>query len=111
MKQRQDSYFAVTLPGLEGVCARELEQLGIGPLRQVAGGVEFEGGLRELYLANLWLRTATRILVRVGDVHARDFPGLYRKLLRLPWGRFLRSGRGFEVRATCHSSRLSHSGP
>lgn len=109
LKQRQDRYFAVTSPGLEGVCARELEALGIDPLRQLVGGVEFEGGLRELYLANLWLRTATRILVRVGDVHARDFPGLYRKLLRLPWGRFLRPGGNCEVRASCRRSRLLHS--
>ena len=42
LKQRQDRYFAVTSPGLEGVCAKELERLGIEPLRQLAGGVEFE---------------------------------------------------------------------
>lgn len=110
MKQRQDKYFAVTLPGLEGVCAGELLRLGIETVHPVAGGVEFEGGLRELYLANLWSRTATRILVRVGEVHARDFPGLYRKLLRLPWGRFLRPGTDWKIRASCHSSRLLHSG-
>lgn len=110
MKQRQDRYFVVTLPGLEPVCAAELRRLGIEPLGLPVGGVEFEGGLRELYLANLWLRTATRILVRVGEVHARDFPGLYRKVLKLPWGRFLRSGAQCEVRASCHGSRLSHSG-
>lgn len=109
MKQRQDRYFAVTLPGFESVCAEELKSLGLVDLRVLFGGVEFTGGLRELYLANLWLRTATRILVRVGEVHARDFPALYRKLLRLPWGRFIRSGSRCEVRASCHSSRLIHS--
>ncbi|HKJ05579.1 MAG TPA: class I SAM-dependent RNA methyltransferase [Geopsychrobacteraceae bacterium] len=110
MKQRQDRYFVVTLPGLEEVCCKELKRLGIEPLRLLVGGVEFEGGLRELYLANLWLRAATRILVRVGELHARDFPGFYRKLLRLPWGRFLHPGGQLDVRASCHSSRLVHSG-
>lgn len=109
MKQRQDRYFAVTLPGLEAVCADELTRLGVGCVNPVAGGVEFEGGLRELYLANLWVRTATRILVRVGEVQARDFPGLYRKLVKLPWGRFLKPGCRFEVRAKCRRSRLVHS--
>ncbi|MDT8420035.1 MAG: class I SAM-dependent RNA methyltransferase [Desulfuromonadales bacterium] len=110
MKQRLDRYFAVTQPGFEALCAAELVQLGIAPVRQLDGGVEFEGGLRELYQANLWLRTASRILVRVGDTHVRDFPGLYRKLVKMPWGRFLRPGSHFEVRASCHRSRLSHSG-
>lgn len=110
MKQRLDRYFAVTQPGFEALCAAELAQLGIAPVRQLDGGVEFEGGLRELYQANLWLRTASRVLVRVGDTHVRDFPGLYRKLVKMPWGRFLRPGAQFEVRASCHRSRLNHSG-
>jgi putative N6-adenine-specific DNA methylase len=72
--------------------------------------VEFSGGLRELYQANLWLRSAARILVRLGEVQARDFPTLYKRLVRLPWGRFVKPGSKYTIRATCHRSRLSHSG-
>jgi putative N6-adenine-specific DNA methylase len=79
-------------------------------VRIVAGGVEFCGGLREIYLANLWLRSASRILVRLGVVKCRDFPDLYRKGLRLPWGRFLRSETGLQIRASSQRSRLIHSG-
>lgn len=109
MAERENCYFAVTLPGFESVCAGELQQLKIYSGCQ-RGGVEFHGGLRELYQANLWLRSATRILVRLGEVTARDFPTLYKRLLRLPWGRFIKPGVPCDVRVVCHRSRLSHSG-
>lgn len=101
--------FAVTVPGLEAVCSAELEELGITAL-QVRGGVSFRGGLHELYLANLWLRSVSRILVRLGTVTARDFPTLYQRLLRLPWGRFIKPGTGCDIRAVSSRSRLTHTG-
>jgi len=106
----ENLYFAVVPPGFEGICARELTTIGLQPLRQVRGGVEFAGGLRELYLANLWLRSAARILVRSGEVTARDFPTLFQRLVRLPWGRFVKPGSSCEIRVTSHGSRLNHTG-
>src|SRR5512134_1975510 len=82
--------FAVTAPGLEAICARELAALAMADVRPVSGGVEFTGGLRDLYLANLWLRTASRVVVRLGGFKSSDFPELFRKTSRLPWGRFIR---------------------
>jgi len=102
--------FAVTAPGLEELCASELRALAVEGVRAVPGGVEFLGELRDLYRANLWLRTASRVLVRVGVVKSRDFPELYRKTLRLPWGRFVRPGTPVGVRAVSHGSRLQHTG-
>jgi putative N6-adenine-specific DNA methylase len=110
MKKTEDTLFAVTAPGLEGLCAGELQALGLEGIAPTPGGVEFRGGLRELYLANLWLRTASRVVVRLGSVRSRDFPDYYRKLVRLPWGRFLRPEATVQVRATSHGSRLNHSG-
>jgi len=110
MAQRIEHIFAVTAPGLEAVCAAELRQ-ALGVECQVEpGGVAFAGAPRELYLANLWSRCASRILVRVGEISARDFPGLYRKVVQLPWGRYVRPGTALEVRATSRSSRLVHTG-
>lgn len=109
MAEADNCYFAVTVPGFEPVCAGELRQLKIESTCQF-GGVEFHGGLSELYRANLWLRSATRIVVRLGEVTARDFPTLYKRLLRLPWGRFIKPGTPCNVRVVCHRSRLSHSG-
>ncbi len=105
----QNRYYVITPPGLELICAGELARLGI-PGSVSRGGVEFAGGLRELYLANLWLRSASRVLVRLGELKARDFPTLYKRLVRLPWGRFIKPGTHCEVRVTCHRSRLNHSG-
>ena len=110
MKKSEDRLFAIVPPGLEGICAGELRALDLAGVEVVAGGVEFSGGLRELYLANLWLRTASRVVVRLGSLRSRDFPDFYRKLVRLPWGRFLRTDTTVQVRATSHASRLIHTG-
>jgi putative N6-adenine-specific DNA methylase len=110
LKKTLEQLFAVTAPGLETVCAAELRALGIDDVRAVGGGVEFAGGLRELYLANLWLRSASRVVVRVGAVKCSDFPDLYRKTSRLPWGKFLSPTTPVAVRAASHRSRLIHTG-
>ncbi len=110
MQKQTNKYFIVTAPGFERICAKEMSDLGIQPINIVRGGVEFTGGLKELYLANLWLRSASRILVRLGDVVARDFPTLFQRLSRLPWGRFIKSGTPCEIRVASHGSRLNHTG-
>ena len=106
--RRRENFFAVVSPGLEPVCANELTALGIPHDSREAGGVAFSGQLRELYLANLWLRTASRILVRLAEFHSRDFPDLYHKAVKLPWGRFIRPETPVVFRVTCHGSRLGH---
>ncbi|MEA3362908.1 MAG: class I SAM-dependent RNA methyltransferase [Thermodesulfobacteriota bacterium] len=110
MQKQKNDYFVVTAPGFETICARELVDLGIQPINTVRGGIEFEGGLQELYLTNLWLRSASRILVRLGGVVARDFPILFQRLSRLPWGRFVKPGVAYEIRVASRGSRLTHTG-
>lgn len=105
-----DRFFVITPPGLEMVCTQELQELGLAPRNRTRGGVTFTGGLRELYLANLWLRSASRILVRLGEVKAADFPTLYQRLVRLPWGRFIKPGKACQIRVASHKSRLTHRG-
>lgn len=108
--KKSTEFFIITAPGLETVCAAEATALGLDEVRMSPGGVGFVGGLRELYLANLHLRTATRIVARLGAFKATDFPELFRKAVRLPWGSFLRPGTAVEVRVTAHRSRLLHTG-
>lgn len=109
MKNRPQQLFAVVPPGLESLCADELRALGMAQARPVPGGVEFPGGLRELYQANLWSRTASRILVQIGEFRSRDFPDFFRRAARLPWGGFLHPGQPFQVRVNSRRSRLLHS--
>lgn len=70
----------------------------------------FGGGQRELYRANLMLRTATRVLLRVGDFHARDFEQLRRRASRLAFEDYIAPGRAVRITVTCSRSRLRHTG-
>jgi len=110
MKNSQEQFYAIVAPGFEAVCAEELRQHLHVAVETERGGVTFEGKLRELYLANLWSRCASRIVVRLDSFKCRDFPTLHRKAARLPWGRFIKTDRAVVVRATCHQSRLNHTG-
>jgi putative N6-adenine-specific DNA methylase len=109
-----DTYFAVTAPGLEPFTARELHHLGLLPdLSGQAvspGGVTFKGDRFALQRANLHLRTATRILARLGSFfYATTFTELRERASRLPWERFITPGQPVSLRVTCHQSRLIHS--
>jgi len=101
--------FAVCAPGLEPVLVAELEALGLRA-RSIPGGAEIQGDLRDLQRLNLWLRTAGRVLVRLGQVEATSFSELVRKASALPFETFLRRGEPVSLRVTCHRSRLYHSG-
>src|SRR5512145_752334 len=92
--------FVVSAPGMEEITARELAALGPAP-HPIAGGVEFTGALRDLYRANLLLRTASRVTVRLGEFYAAAFSELRKKASRLPWERYLRPGQPVAVRVTC----------
>lgn len=102
------SYFAVAAPGLERLAERELNALGIGA-EASTGGASFSGGRVNLYHANLHLRTASRVLVRLGGFHAAAFSELRKKASRLPWEAYLRPGQSVAIHATSHKSKLYHS--
>ena len=107
--------FAVTAPGLESITAGELKTLGLRGTRgegrgtREAGGVSFVGDLQAIYRANLWLRTASRVLMRLGQFHASTFYELERRAKKLDWAAYLPATGSVEVRVTCRKSRLYHS--
>lgn len=112
--------FAVTAPGLEPCALREIQSLGLTPLTgksaaapaesgEDAGGVAFEANQSDLYRVNLHLRTANRVIARLGDFYAAAFSELHKKAARLPWEQYLRPGQAVAIRATCHKSKLYHS--
>lgn len=116
-----ESFFAVAAPGLEPFTAQELRNLGLleldtevasetSPAVVQPGGIAFRGDLTTLYRANLYLRTATRVLLRMGEFYVAAYSELRRKLRRLDWPRFLTPGQRVNIRVTCHKSKLSHSG-
>lgn len=71
--------------GLEGVLARELSELGLGPARVGVGVVGFSGGFHEVLLANVWLRTAMRVVVKVAEGRVDHRRHLYELARDIPW--------------------------
>ncbi len=104
--------FAACGVGLETLLARELATLARGRSLQVGaaepGGVEFTADLAGIYAANLHLRTASRVVVRIGAFHASTFHELERRARRLPWRAFVSPGTSVEFRVTSRKSRLYH---
>jgi putative N6-adenine-specific DNA methylase len=101
--------FVVCTPGLEAVVSSEMRSLGLQG-RALAGGVELPGGLEEAMRMNLWLRTASRVLVRLGEpFRATAFAELVRKGSSLSWESFVRKKMRVAFRVTCRKSRLYHS--
>jgi putative N6-adenine-specific DNA methylase len=108
---RRREYFAVTAPGFEGLCLDELRSLEPNQFSASAetGGVAFKGRLQDCYLANLNLRTASRILMRIEALHATHFGQLQKKFSDIPWELFLRNDKSPLVHVTTHHCKLYHS--
>src|SRR6185437_1808815 len=100
--------FAICAPGLERLAARELESLSLTPHDITPGGVSFRGDVEAVWRANLWLRTASRVVVRLGSFRARALGELERRARDLPWDTVLPARCAVRVRATAHKSRLYH---
>jgi putative N6-adenine-specific DNA methylase len=107
---RKRQFFAATAPGLEPLCKAELTCLlpSETPLTMVEGGVEFQGRLHDCYLADLNLRTANRVLMRIASFHAANFRQLEKNLIAVPWELFLLPNPLIRVRVTSRHSRLYH---
>ncbi len=106
------TFFAVTAPGLESLCRREIQQYAeSAAITGVEkGGVTFEGRLHDIYSANLMCRTAHRFLMRIGEFRAETFEALAQKAGAVPWELYLSPGVSIDVKVSAHRSRLYHSG-
>ena len=100
--------FIATAPGLESIAAGEAKPLGAKG-KQEPGGISLTGDTRLLYLANLHLRTPSRVIVRLGRFHASTFYELERRAKKIAWQNFLPAKTSIDLRVTCHKSRLYHS--
>jgi len=100
--------FAVCQPGLEDILGLELNRLGIKGVK-TTGGVEFSGDILTIYSVNLWLRTATRVLARIGKFPLSSLQKVRNRFSRYPWEIYIGSSRSVRIRASCHKSRIYHS--
>jgi putative N6-adenine-specific DNA methylase len=107
-RPNQHTAFAVTAPGLESLCAAELRVLEIRSTVD-DGGAQWHGSIESIARANLWLRTASRVLVRVAEFRATAFYELELHAKRIAWDRFVAAASSVEFRVTCRKSKLYHS--
>lgn len=103
------SYFATTSKGLEGVLAEEIAALGGKSVAVSAGGISFSGDRDLCYRANLWLRTANRVLLRISDFSAPTPEALYEGVKAVPWPDLFSVRRTIAVEAAVRDSALTHS--
>ena len=73
-------------------------------------GVEFNGRLKNAYVCNLWLRSASRVLCRLVPFRAGVAEELFRKVLRIPWDLWLNPEARLDIDAHVEHSRISHEG-
>lgn len=85
-----------------------MEALGVATQAVEPGLIECAGDLAIVHKLNLHLRTASRVLMRLGVFNAAAFSELHKKASRLPWKNYLAPGQAIAVRVTTHASRLYH---
>ncbi|HFU3729616.1 TPA: class I SAM-dependent RNA methyltransferase [Streptococcus suis] len=104
--KKQFELIATAAAGLEAVVGREIRNLGYDC--QVENGrVRFEGGVDAIARTNLWLRSADRIKIIVGQFPARTFEELFQGVFALDWENYLPLGCKFPIsKAKCVKSKL-----
>src|SRR5438876_726387 len=102
-------YFATCARGIEAVLADELRALKASTVEPGRGGVHFAGDQALLYQANLWLRTAIRVLWPILEVHVTSPEELYEAVRSLDWSRYLTPDHTLAVDCNVRDSHITHS--
>lgn len=91
--------------GLEGLVKKELQKMGIDA-RGELGGARFSATPAQVFEANLWLRTADRVLLLMGEEKVFSFEDLFQFVQSLPWEDILPRNASFPVNGKCARSQL-----
>lgn len=93
--------------GLEAVLKREIIDLGYEISKVEDGKVTFFGDAEAVCYANIFLRTAERVLLKVGSVHAETFEELFQATKGLPWEEYIpKDGKFWVTKANSIKSKL-----
>lgn len=93
--------------GLEAVLKKEITDLGYEVLSVEDGRVTFAGDENALCRANVFLRTAERILLKIGSFHAETFEELFQGTKNLPWEAYIpEDGKFWVAKAASIKSKL-----
>lgn len=95
---------------MEPFALAEAQTLGLpAALEPGGGGLTWSGDIRSVLLANIGLRIASRVVVRLATFEARSFAELERHSRQIPWTRVVTPNSDVQFRVTCKKSRLYHS--
>ncbi|MDR3363754.1 MAG: class I SAM-dependent RNA methyltransferase [Clostridiales Family XIII bacterium] len=93
--------------GLEAVVRREIEGLGFKVTGREDGRITYIANEAGLVRSNLWLRTADRVLIKLGEFKALAFEDLFQGMRAIPWETLIPEDGNFTVGATSVKSQLS----
>ena len=98
---------AATTFGLEAVVRREIEALDYKIIKTEDGRVIFEGSERAIARANLWLRSADRVQIKMAEFKALEFEDIFQSVKGIPWEEWIPMEGNFIVNAVSVKSKIS----
>src|SRR5438270_6463170 len=104
-----ERYFATCGRGIEPVLADELRELGGADVLPGRGGVHFAGDRALLYRANLWLRTAIRVLKPILEATVTSPEELYDAVRTVDWSQYMTPDHTLAVDCNVRDSHITHS--
>ncbi len=108
MKETEHEIFLVSVPGLENLLRREAIEKGFKKPTVTKGGVTILGGWSVAWRANLELRGASRVLVRIGSFKVQHLSQLDKKARAFDWLETLRSDIPVRIDVSCKKSSIYH---
>ncbi|MCB8978564.1 MAG: class I SAM-dependent RNA methyltransferase [Ardenticatenaceae bacterium] len=92
--------------GLEMIVKQEVQALGFDEIVVSDGRIEFTADITDIPKANLWLRCADRVLLKIAEFPAHTFDDLFEQTTALPWEAWITQDGRFTVNAKSHKSVL-----
>ncbi len=104
-----EQFIAKTLQGFEPILAKELMDLGASDVEILKRAVSFSGDKTMLYAANIYLRTAIKILKPITSFIANNEHELYDKVMAIDWSEIMNVDDTFAIDNTIFSTVFTHS--
>lgn len=106
VKMEEIELIATSTFGLEAVVKRELLSLGYEDLKVENGKITFKATEKDIPRVNLWLRSADRVLLKMGEFKATTFDELFERTKALPWDEWITEDGEFIVEGKSVNSQL-----
>lgn len=101
------NFIATTTFGIEAIVKREAQNLGFSNISVEDGIVNFTGELKDIPKANIWFRSADRILIVMSKFKSTTFEELFQGVKSINWADFLPKDANFIVSGKSLKSTLS----